>query len=154
MAKIKNGGNLSLCKGAWLILIVCLLVLKMLTTIKMLSDQQQTISNNRHYIMTLSGLSATLILSLSLSLSASILFVFLLHPTGQGRWPLPRAGVCPEFLPTREFFPAAVAYACFGGFCWFLFLWKRFEMSVDVIKRFTNKDWLIDWLIVEISDEF
>ncbi len=91
------------------------------------SDQQQTISNHRHYIMTLSGLSATLTFSLSFSLSVFILFVFLLHPTGQGRWPLSRAGVCPEFLPTRELFTAAVAYACFGGFCWFLFLWKRFD---------------------------
>ncbi len=31
-------------------------------------------------------------------------------------------------------------------------VWKRFEMSVDVIKGFTNKDWLIDWLIAENAE--
>ncbi len=34
----------------------------------------------------------------------------------------------------------------------FSFCEKRFEMSVDVIKRFTNKDWLIDWLLQEFDN--
>ncbi len=93
-----------------IVIIIIVVVISAISHISIISHIYIAVAIIIAVMAIISYISIIIIVSVCLPASLSVCLSLSLNPTGQGRWPPPRAQLCPRFRPLkRKFFLATVA---------------------------------------------